>query len=206
MLKHSAGADQLLIVGAGLDTTHLRLPARSRTHTWTLDKPGVLAWRQQVFAEAEVGDSTTHIPLDLTDGLGAGDLQGCGLDLEAPVVIVWLGVSMYLDPHDLRQFLADLAGLAPGSTLIFDYHLGKNRRDEAGNAYASAVASTAGRGGEPWRTAASPHQMHSWLNAAGWHVDDDRDEADAAPYEFWKRQPHLRPMELVRLVTAHLAH
>ncbi|WP_082131349.1 class I SAM-dependent methyltransferase [Cellulomonas sp. FA1] len=196
-------ARQIVVLGAGLDTTPHRRPAPGRRF-WLVDLPDVLTWRAQLLARASLPEAGVPVPADL-GGAGWFDaLVDAGLDPHVPVVAVWLGVGMYLEPDACRALLAALAALPAGSTLVLDHVLPADERDAAGAAYAAAVAAFAGRHGEPWRTAASAATVRDWLTDAGWAVADERDEADAVPPGFWDAQPHLRPMRLVRLVTATL--
>jgi len=61
----------------------------------------------------------------------------------------------------------------------------------------------AGRvGDEPWQCSAAPETVEAWLSELGWRVQEDIDEASAAPGGFFDAQEHLSPMRLVRLVHA----
>ncbi|AUH68335.1 MULTISPECIES: class I SAM-dependent methyltransferase [Gordonia] len=195
------GNDQVVVVGAGLDATALRLPT-GRHRVWVVDRPGVLQWRTRLFAQADLADTATSVAADLADGLRVGDLDNAGVDLTRPVTVLWLGVSMYLAPDECRRFLGDVSALADGSALVFDYHLSRELRDDAGRDYARAVAAMAGASGEPWQCAASPDSVAQWLTEHGWRVEADIDEADATDDGFFDRQQYLSPMRLVRLVHA----
>ncbi len=194
--------EQVVVIGAGLDTSALRLPSAHEARVWVIDRPGVLAWRTQLFNGAGLLDATRHIAADLTEGFDVGILAKAGVDLERPVLVTWLGVSMYLRPADCRAFLADLSELAAGSRLIFDYHLTPELRDERGTEYAQAVAAMAGRQGEPWQCSSTPEEMGTRLADCSWQLLEDVDESSIAPEGFFANQEYLRPMELVRLVQA----
>ncbi len=194
--------DQLVVVGAGLDTTASRVGPELEGRVWVIDRPGVLAWRSQLFAAAGLSDPARHLALALAGGLDLRALEVAGIDLRRPVAVLCLGVSMYLTPEDVRTVGADLEGLPHGSSLVVDYHLPPELRDDAGAEYASAVAAMAGRSGEPWQCTAAPEAVDAWLSEHGWRVREDIDEASAAPSGFFDVQEHLSPMGLVRLVHA----
>lgn len=194
--------EQLVVIGAGLDTTASRVRPELQEQVWLIDRPGVLVWRSQLFDAAGLNDSTHHIGMDLAEGLDLRELQAEGVDLRRPVFVLWLGVSMYLSAQDFRNFITDLAGLPDGSSLVFDYHLPPELRDEAGADYACAVAAMAGREGEPWQCSAAPETVEAWLSELGWRIHEDIDEARAVPDGFLTAQEHLSPMRLVRLVHA----
>jgi methyltransferase (TIGR00027 family) len=194
--------DQVLVFGAGLDTTSFRLPPAREATVWLIDRPGVLAWRTRLFADAGLPDATHHVAADLTEGFDVGTLATAGVDLHRPALVIWLGVSMYLRPAECRAFFADIAGLATGSRLVFDYHLAPEARDTSGEGYAQAVAAMAGHQGEPWQSSSTPEEMDAWLAEEGWRLHEDVDEASRVPDGFFDAQDHLRPMTLVRLVRA----
>lgn len=203
-LLHENDIDQVIVIGAGLDTIDSRLPANSRRKVWMSDRATVLQWRSDLFSSAGLTDSSRHLPMDLTDGITVDQFREAGIDIQRPVSIIWLGVSMYLHPEQCRAFFASLSDLAPGSRLIFDYHLAPEMRDSAGAEYATAVAKMAGGSGEPWLCSSSPDTIRGWLHATAWSVVDDLNEADIAPVGFFEHQDHLRAMSLVRLVHASL--
>ncbi|MGJ0182034.1 class I SAM-dependent methyltransferase [Corynebacterium glyciniphilum] len=200
----NAGVDQIVVVGAGLDTLAFRLPEHLQDRVWVIDRPGVLRWRSKLFDDAGVQDVTRHIPIDIAEKAIYEELQRSTIDLQRPIAIVWLGVSMYLEAEECRSFFSSLSKLAPGSHFIFDYHLAPDLRDIAGQEYASAVSAMAGQSGEPWKSSSDPGAMESWLAHSGWQVQLDIDEASATPDDFFDVQEHLTPMRLVRLVSAKL--
>jgi len=195
-------ADQVLLLGAGLDTVANRRPAASPVSVWAADRPDVLSWRSRLFHEAGLNDRARCVPADLAAGLDLEDLEAAGMDLRRPVLALWLGVSMYLTPERCRDFIGELAALPAGSRVVVDYHLSPEHRDEAGRAYAQAVAAMAGHAGEPWQCSTAPGTVAGWFVGHGWRVELDVDEAAATPEGFFDRQEHLSPMRLVRLLHA----
>ena len=194
--------DQYVMLGAGLDTSAHRLPDDGTVRTWLLDRPGVLAWRAHLFAQAGLPDAGTPVPCDLGSPRLVADLAGAGLELSRPAFVTGLGVSMYLDEAAVRRTLAALAPLAPGSQLVLDHILPPELRDEQGAAHATAIAVFAGGAGEPWLCTPTPDALSSWLDEAGWDVVQQVDEADATGPHFWPRTDALRPVRLTRLVHA----
>ncbi|WP_211217930.1 class I SAM-dependent methyltransferase [Microbacterium luticocti] len=195
-----SGVDQLVVLGAGLDTAAHRMPVG--THAWLVDLPGVLAHRRALFARAGLADAGTPVPVDLASASPVDALCAAGFDPDRPAFVSWLGVSMYLDAAAVRGVLAGLRALAGGSHLVFDHIVPPALRDAAGAGYAQAVAAVAGRSGEPWHCTPSPDQITDWLADAGWAVREACDETDAAGPGFWPRSDALTPMRLVRLVHA----
>lgn len=194
----AGGLDQCVILGAGLDTSVYR-GAAEQPRVWLVDRREVLAWRASLFAQAQLDDDAVAVPFDLADDpLPA--LAAAGLDLARGALVVALGLSMYLEPSQNRTLLARMAGLAPGSELIFDAMLPAEEADQTGVAYAAAVSASAARSGEPWRSRPSLEMLTGWLADTGWQLVSRVAEAEAAPTQFWMANPQLAPMRLVQLI------
>ncbi|GIG26924.1 S-adenosyl-L-methionine-dependent methyltransferase [Cellulomonas denverensis] len=190
-----SGLDQYVVLGAGLDTSAHRHAA----DTWLVDRGPVLDWRAQLFAAAARPDRGRPVPCDLAEASAVDALLRHGLDPDRPVFVAWLGVSMYLDRDAIQAQLADLARLAPGSMLVFDYVLPPALRDGPGAAYAEAVSAATGATGEPWRYTPAPDEVSAALAGAGWRTVEDATEGEAAGPGFWPRTDALSPMGLIRL-------
>ena len=132
---HDSDLLQCVLLGAGLDH-----PATDDAGAawWAVDLPDVLAWRADMFAQAGLADRCCHVPADLTaDGLVKA-LVGAGLDVARPVLVAWLGGSMYLPEQAVRRVLSQLGVLASGSVLVADFVVPAPDRDQAGRDYANA--------------------------------------------------------------------
>jgi methyltransferase (TIGR00027 family) len=194
-----SGLDQCIVLGAGLDTSVYR---GATTSVWLVDRAEVLAWRRTLFGQAGLADPAVAVAADLVAADLLPRLVEAGLERERPVLAVGLGLSMYLDPQQNRDILAQLAGLAEGSQLVFDAILPDDESDEAGRRYTGAVAAAAGASGEPWLSRIGREPVAGILADYGWRLLTQVAEAEAAPRLFWDANPHLRPMRLVQLIHA----
>ncbi|SDD23477.1 methyltransferase, TIGR00027 family [Rhodococcus tukisamuensis] len=195
-----AGAGQYVVLGSGLDTSaHYVTPDCA---TWLVDQPGVLAWRQALFAAAGVSDVGRYVPFDLGEVGIVSALERAGLDTSKPVFFSWLGVTMYLEESAIRGVLGELSAVPSGSGLVLDHFLPPGCRDGAAREYTLAVGEALGKGGEPWLCTPDSATVTRWLTGSGWDVESSLAEADAAPIGFWDRNDALRPMSLVQLVHA----
>ena len=193
-----SGLRQCVLLGAGLDSSISR---GLDVSVWLVDRPDVLAWRAELFADAGLADAGRPVPTDLADDGLLPALAAAGVNLEEPVFVAALGLVMYLCEADLWDLLARLAGLAPGSRLVFDSIVPAPLRDAAGRAYAEAIIASVG-GGEPWN--ATPHhdELADWLAGAGWRQARSTAEADWVPEAFWAANPQVGRTGLTRLVEA----
>lgn len=194
----AAGMRQYVLLGAGLDTFAYRSGLARTVAIWEVDHPGTQAWKRAALAAArlEVGSRLTFIPADFGGGALADVLGAGGFDFGQPALISWLGVTMYLDDHAIRETLAVLSGCAPGTELIVDYMLPDGLRDETADSYVSQVAAAAAERGEPWLTFASPAEMTDLLAEFGFSQAEHVRQRDAIPAELWERSDALRPVDL----------
>ncbi|GAA5176463.1 SAM-dependent methyltransferase [Pseudonocardia eucalypti] len=116
----AAGAVQVVLLGAGLDTRAFRLPWPGGTSVFLLDQPGVVAFARYVLGEL---GSATWVPADLT-GRWERELTAAGFRPATPTVWVLEGVLMYLLPEQAAQLTERLARLSPpGSPVLADLAL-----------------------------------------------------------------------------------
>ncbi len=106
---------RIVLLGAGFDTRAFRL-AGGR---WIeLDQPAVIAIKEAELPAAEAPNALLRVAVDFAaDSLADKLAPWTG---ENPVVIVMEGVSMYLEPAQLRLTLDTLARTFPRHTLICD--------------------------------------------------------------------------------------
>ena len=94
------GTDQMVILGAGLDTFAYRSPlAPKLTRIFEVDFPATQEWKRKRLAAAGIAipPNLAFAPIDFTrDTLEAG-LERAGVDLTRPVFFSWLGVTYYLE-------------------------------------------------------------------------------------------------------------
>jgi methyltransferase (TIGR00027 family) len=152
----SDGVDQLVLLGAGFDTTILRRAAHGSVKTFEIDVPATQADKRVVVERLRPSgsnDQTVWVPCDFErDTLREGLLIN-GFDPARRSLIIWIGVTAYLTRHAIDTTLADLAVLcAPGSQLIFDYIDSDVVTGSTQSAGASRSARGAARRGEPFHT------------------------------------------------------
>lgn len=174
-----AGVDQVVVLGAGLDTRAYRLPGPQRVYE--VDLPANVDTKR-ARVRAALGDVPDHVrlvPVDFeTDDL-AESLAGNGFTLDRPAVFVWEAVTQYLTEDGVRHTFAFLSKAAPGSRLVFTYV----RRDfldgantyEAEGAYHDFVVRQ-----RIWHFGLVPEQVAGLLDEYGWA---EREQVGAAEYQ-----------------------
>jgi methyltransferase (TIGR00027 family) len=202
----ASDARQYVVLGAGLDTSALRVAAPSGRVAFEIDLPAAGAAKRAALVDAgiPVPDSVRLVAADLRDPDWPAALLDAGFDATQPAFVACLGVTMYLTAEDVRGLALGVAALAPGSELVLDHVLPAGHRDEAGEAYAQGVAAVAAQSGEPWRFAAASDEMRALLEGAGLAVASVGDPADAVGHLLAGRTDALRPVRIAGLAHARV--
>ncbi len=180
----SAEVDQIVLLGAGFDTTSLRVPGTgSGPAIFEVDAPTTQLEKQRLLERANrtVGPGVHWVPCDFESDRLAERLDQVGFDSTRPCVIVWIGVSVYLTRTAIGQTLADLADIcAPGSLLVTDFGEPETITGKHHLAGARRTARLVRCRGEPWLTAMSIAELTDALNGAGFVVRDQARVTDLA--------------------------
>jgi methyltransferase (TIGR00027 family) len=118
----AAGARQVVLLGAGLDTRAFRLDWPARTSVFELDQDDVLSFKRGVLHDLGVTPKVRHrsIPVDLREDW-VTPLVASGFDATAPSTWVAEGVLLYLPSATERRLVDRVDRLsAPGSHLGYE--------------------------------------------------------------------------------------
>lgn len=205
-LLAASAARQYVVLGAGLDTSALRVAAPSGRIAFEVDLPGASAAKRAALADAgiPVPDAVRFVAADLRDPDWPAALLDAGLDPTRPTFVACLGVTMYLAADDVHGLVLGVAALAPGSELVLDHVLPAAHRDEVGQVYAQGVAAVAAQSGEPWRFEAAPGEMAALLEGAGLAAVAAVDLADAVGPLLAGRTDALRPVRIAGIAHARV--
>lgn len=177
----SAGIDQYVILGAGLDTFTLRQPELAdRVRVFEVDHPASQADKKDrlVRAAGSLPKNLVLIPVNFeTDDLRDCLLQS-GFDPAKPAFFSWPGVTYYLELEAIRITLRIIADLgAPGSGLVFDYAddtaFDPARISDRERKLQSITRQT----GEPMKTGFVPVELEAELSRFGFRTVENLDPA-----------------------------
>jgi methyltransferase (TIGR00027 family) len=169
------GTEQVVILGAGLDTTAYR-STHANVRFYEVDQPDTQTWKRRRVCEAGIAvpDSLTFVPIDFDTSPLADGLAEAGLDRARSAVYIWLGVSVYLTRtavDDTLRYIADHTA----AELVFDYFYPiASTSHEPTTGQLQARAESTARLGEPWRTFFIADEIRAILRALGYHHIDDR--------------------------------
>jgi methyltransferase (TIGR00027 family) len=176
----AARHQQVVIVGAGLDSRPWRLPELRDTRVFALDRPASQAdARERAAALAPVTDRLTFVPVDLAREAIDDALARAGHDVRVATTWVWEGVVPYLTPAAVETTVAGLSTRsAPGSVLVVNYQ-SPSWVAAVGRRVARVMARVSRQdsplAGEPWRSLWTPERMRDLLGRHGFVVRSDDD-------------------------------
>jgi methyltransferase (TIGR00027 family) len=174
---------QVVILGAGFDSRAYRLPAIRQVAVFEVDHPATQAAKRRV-VQRDGGAGAAQVrfvPVVFGTDDPAAKLAGSGLELGAATLVLWEGVTNYLDPEAVdATFRLLAAAVGTGSPVVFTYvHRGiidGTARFEGAGTTMRAVR----RAGEPFTFGLDPAQVRDYLAARGFDLEWDTTVADAA--------------------------
>lgn len=178
----AARVEQVIILGAGLDARALRFAdALAGRVVFEIDFPATLERKKKQLAP--------FLPLPWLEQVGCDFAAESFVDAlarsprfvkGAVTVVLWEGVTMYLERVAVRRTLDDLRTLCgPGSLLGLDFWFLVDGRDLASRAR-RLLPHVLGFIGEPMLFSLHPDDAAPFLQSAGWSVVDAADPAGLA--------------------------
>lgn len=96
--RHLADIDQLVILGAGLDTRAYRLPPGTRVRSFEVDTPWTQPFKREMLRKAGVNTiGVTYVSADFLHQDWLEKLLQAGFEPSRPSFFLWESVTMYLD-------------------------------------------------------------------------------------------------------------
>ena len=177
------GASQLVVLGAGLDTTAYRTHFGDRLRIFEVDHPATQAWKRERLRESEIPlpRSLTFAPVDFERGTLNEGLAAAGFDAAQRTVFTWLGVVPYLTEQAVFSTMAFIAGLQGGALVVFDYaNPPLSIAGQDARAAHKALAARVAAAGEVFKTYFETDALHHRLRALGFCTIDDLGPAEIA--------------------------
>jgi methyltransferase (TIGR00027 family) len=194
-----AGAEQYVILGAGMETFAFRQPnLMKRLHVFEVDHPATQAFKQQRLAELgwQLPAHLHFVPVDFSNGGLAAGLRGSAYDSHKAAFFSWLGVTYYLTPAEVADTWRAIAALAPvGSTLIFDYLDADAFVPEKAAKRVQRMQEIVRNIGEPMQSGFDPARLEAELERAGLRLEENLDPAEIQARYFSGRSDAYRAFE-----------
>lgn len=201
----SAGIEQYVILGAGLDTFAIRRPELAgRVRVFEVDHPASQADKKDRLTRAAGGlpRNLVLIPVNFeSDDLRECLLRG-GFDTKKPTFFSWPGVTYYLELEAIRNALRIIADLsAPGSGLVFDYADDTAFDPARISDREKKLQSITRQTGEPMKTGFVPLELEAELKGYGFRTIENLDPAAIEERFFSNRSDLYHAFD-----TAHFMH
>jgi methyltransferase (TIGR00027 family) len=119
------GVEQVVILGAGLDTRVFRFADRlALVRVFELDFPANQRQKLARLAPRALPGNVSYVPIDFTTQDLRSVLEGAGLEPARTTFFVWEGVSYYLDRGRVREVLEYVGRGGRGRrSIVLDYAL-----------------------------------------------------------------------------------
>lgn len=118
------GLQQLVILGAGLDSTAYRFADKAKhIQMFEVDYPSTQFWKKERLAALHIPipENLSFVTYDFENQTLMEALLAGGVSTNKVTLFPWLGVQPYLTHETVKSTLKTLAGFAPGSEIVMDF-------------------------------------------------------------------------------------
>jgi methyltransferase (TIGR00027 family) len=176
-------AQQVLILGAGFDSRAYRLAQLRDVPVFEVDHPATQAAKRRILrrGSGEIPASVRFVPVEFGADDPAAKLAESGFAPGKPTLVLWEGVTNYLDPVSVDATFRFLASaIAPGSPVLFTYVDRAMLDGSAAFEGATTTLRAVRRVGEPFTFGLNPREVPGYLSERGFELDADTVVRDAA--------------------------
>lgn len=200
----SQGIEQVVILGAGLDTRPYRLDGMERARVFEVDLPSVQEIKKKRLQKhfGRLPERVTFLPIDFDTQSLETIFAGTTFDPAGPAIFVWEGVTQYLSEEAARRTLAFVGASAPGSILVFTYVLKsfiERRSDIPGT---DKMMDMVAKRGAPWLFGLEPSGVASYLSPFHFRLIADVGNTDYQASYFKPMGRELVVSEIERIAQA----
>jgi methyltransferase (TIGR00027 family) len=175
----AAGIDQIVLLGAGLDSRAYRFDVLRRMRVFELDLPQTQEYKKDRIRDVlgSLPDHVSYVPIDFTTQDLAAVLRGAGYDATRKTLFIWEGVSMYIPEGAVDATLRTvMRNGASGSRIVFDYFL-QTALDSSTSALRD-VSKIVAKVGEPFIFGVAGNDARAFVTARGLRVLSDFGSAE----------------------------
>src|SRR5215212_967779 len=198
-------AGQVVLLGAGFDSRPYRLGCLAGRTVFEVDHPDTQRRKREVLRRAGVASAGVRfVATDFTEGHLDRALAGEGWDPAVPALVLWEGVTNYLDAAAVDAGLRWCARAAPGSALLFTYVDRQVLDHPERYVGAERLRSTLQRTGEALTFGMAPAAMAPYLAEVGLQPEWDLGAADYRALAYGEAAGGMRGHEFYRLALARV--
>jgi methyltransferase (TIGR00027 family) len=199
----SGDVEQCVILGAGFDSRAWRLPALAQVRTFEVDHPATSAAKEDRLSRLGVArQRVDFVRVDFEREDFAPSLEAAGFDAGRRSLVLWEGVSQYLDAQSVARVFAWAGRLAPGSRMIFTY-VDAGVLDKATDFFgAQAILRAVQKSHEAWTWGSRPDELRETLAAVNLEIMADLGAAEYRPLVMGEEARGQRGYEFYRVACA----
>jgi methyltransferase (TIGR00027 family) len=174
---------QVLLLGAGFDSRAYRLAQLRDVAVFEVDHPATQEAKRRILrrGSVQIPASVSFVPVEFGADDPVAKLAESGFVSGKPTLVLWEGVTNYLDPVSVDATFRFLASaIASGSTVLFTY---VDRAMLDGSAVFEGAATTlraVRKVGEPFTFGLNPKEVAGYLRDRGFEMESDTVVRDAA--------------------------
>jgi methyltransferase (TIGR00027 family) len=167
-----SGANQYVLLGAGLDTFAYRNPY-AQLRVFEVDHPATQQWKRELLQQNRIAvpESITYTPVDFERQSLSAQLSDAGFNFQEPAFFAWLGVVPYLTLEAFRATLSFVSAQPPGSGLALDYGQPRSVLPPLERLALDSLASRVEQAGEPFQLFFTPSEIAAELSS--FHTIED---------------------------------
>ncbi len=195
------GIEQVVILGAGLDTRAYRLAGMEHARVFEVDLPSVQEAKKKRLRShfGRLPEQVTFLPIDFETQSLEAVFSGTSF---SPAIFVWEGVTQYLAEEAVRRTLAFVGQSAPGSILVFTYVLQSLIQRRLAIPGAEKMMDMVARRGAPWLFGLEPENVAAYLAPFHLHLSADVGHAEHQARYFKPVRRTLVVSEIERIAQA----
>ncbi len=169
------GVEQLVVLGAGLDTFAYRNPLGDRLQIFEVDFPATQLWKKRRLKDAGIAipETLAFAPVDFERDSLLGGLEAAGFAAGKRSCFMWLGVVPYLTLAAVSATLTSIGGLKRGAEVVFDDSDPPASLSPEMRALQAERAARVAALGELFLTYCEPPALHTLLSRFGLGVVED---------------------------------
>ena len=177
------GASQVVFLGAGLDSRSYRLSDQlADAALYEVDHPVTAAVKRERLESifGEIPGHVNYVHVDFNSEEVGERLAANGFDADARTIVLWSGVTPYLEPEGVAESLRwFVRGTGPRSAISFDY-LWKEMLDGDDSFYGAAqLRKRVEAGGEPFKFGIPRGKTREYVEQFGLVLEEDLGPEDA---------------------------
>ena len=208
LLEEAAGGgtQQVIILGAGFDSRNLRLQFLHDIPVIEIDHPDTALRKLRILGHhiPSLPKNTRYLSIDFNKQSLSALFNEQGVDLSLRTVLIWEGVTNYLERGAIDAVFSLMANMTAGSSIIFTYIDKKVLEEPAAFFGAQRLLEDLNAIEERWTFGFRPEELAGYLATFGFRLVKDSGAADYRQQYIPERREILRGYEFYRVAMAQV--